>query len=892
MKHTIYVSGRVTKNTKRICIRLLKRRGSRYYITTFVTPNKKGKFSVKISTAKNSKKTPVIQNNRGRVAGAKDCYSTCPGYKAVPTIGAGTYHLVISKATTKKAAKISGNSNWQGGTLGGNTRKWFAYKEVLMTVKKGHSNDPKVIKYPAVINNNRTLHKKCDKNAYASRTNPGSTERYLDEYMKDMGYIFKDPKTGISSPMKKSQVNYIKRLAAKVTFGCNTDYKKMQAIYKYVATNVYYDWHAFVTHKYQYANPYLNLYHLNNKQSSGPNYRNGRVATTCQGYAAMVIAMARCLDIPARYAYGCHVTLTGKTWMDMKGSDVSKRNHWWAEAYVDGRWILIDGNPGSYNKWFRSSFVDPGFWSYGGLGNYSAFDPSDEQLSASYIYTKIYPGSKEGRFASDYSETKQLRAFLETVSNNVKNGSRLNASYKTNMRSTWGDGNNKNFSTDGYGHIKKIQWPGHKLSGLLNLDDYDQLEYVSIYNNRLNAIQLDQCSSLRYLAANNNRITEFDSSDSHRLSTIHLLNNKLTSAYFMHRTKKISIHTEPEDARVSFSMSYDKKASRPLCIKANAVRGYKYKGIYTSSGKKISSKESCSFIPSSGKYVVKYERIDASNIKLNRTEKTLAVGRSTTLKATLTGPEGFYDQGVTWESSDNNVATVTSKGVVKGIAAGQTTITATEKDGSQTATCLVTVTEPVVVDEEARTVTLKGIVNADAFTTPTMHYLVTANLAASKENPVITGLNDRINLAMALDSLGATAWNDNPGTVLDKDETIAAVKDYKGTDANYSKLNITISWEGHEAVALQDTLTNEDGTAYEGTIVYSNTAAVQKANPSGCEICTTSCSKAICSSENVPFGRLTLARTDKLPKAGTIVTITISIEENEKDRSDEASVPF
>ena len=118
--------------------------------------------------------------------------------------------------------------------------------------------------------------------------------------------------------MTASRVNYITKLAKKVTSGYSSDYKKMQAIYKYVATNFYYDRYAYSQGKYEYANPYLNLYHFNNKSSSGANYKNGKVATTCQGYAAMVIAMARSLDIPARYVYGNHITLTGTIWADKR----------------------------------------------------------------------------------------------------------------------------------------------------------------------------------------------------------------------------------------------------------------------------------------------------------------------------------------------------------------------------------------------------------------------------------------------------------------------------------------------------------------------------------------------------------------------------------------------
>ncbi|MDO5590146.1 MAG: rhodanese-like domain-containing protein [Lachnospiraceae bacterium] len=269
--------------------------------------------------------------------------------------------------------------------------------------------------------------------------------------------------------------------------------------------------------------------------------------------------------------------------------------------------------------------------------------------------------------------------------------------------------------------------------------------------------------------------------------------------------------------------------------------------------------------------------LKATSVKLNTTAKTVAAGKSTTLKATVKGATGFYNQGVTWKSSNTKVATVSSKGVVKAVAAGQAKITATEKGGVKKATCLVTVTEPVKVDTQAGTVTVKGIVNASAFKTPTMHYLVTANLGASKGNPVFTGLNDRIDLANALDSLNAVAWNNNPKTTLKNGETIAAVKNKKGTNANYSKLNVSVSWAGH-TVSMQDTLKNKDGSAYKGTIIYSNTAAVQKAIPSGCEICTTSCYAGICTSDDVAFGKQTLAKSDKLPKAGTVVTITIGVD--------------
>lgn len=269
--------------------------------------------------------------------------------------------------------------------------------------------------------------------------------------------------------------------------------------------------------------------------------------------------------------------------------------------------------------------------------------------------------------------------------------------------------------------------------------------------------------------------------------------------------------------------------------------------------------------------------LKASSVTMSKKTTAIASGKITTLKATVKGSTGFYNQGVTWKSSNTKVATVTSKGVVKGIAAGQATITATEKGGSKKATCTVYVTEPVKVDKDAGTVTVKGVLNSAALKTATMHYLVTANMDAVKYKPLFIGLNDRIDLANALDSLGATPWNTDPTTRLENGDTI---KGTKATNANYTKLNVKVSWPGHAAVAMKDTIKNKDKSAYAGNIVYANSGAVQKKLTTGCEICSTGCYAGICASDNVAFnaGKETIANTANLPKAGTVVTITIAVD--------------
>lgn len=82
--------------------------------------------------------------------------------------------------------------------------------------------------------------------------------------------------------------------------------------------------------------------------------------------------------------------------------------------------------------------------------------------------------------------------------------------------------------------------------------------------------------------------------------------------------------------------------------------------------------------------------IPVESITLNKTELSLVKGATETLTATVS-PENATDKTVTWESSDEAVATV-KDGVVTAVAAGNAKITA--KAGDKTATCAVTVTNP------------------------------------------------------------------------------------------------------------------------------------------------------------------------------------------------------
>ncbi len=78
-----------------------------------------------------------------------------------------------------------------------------------------------------------------------------------------------------------------------------------------------------------------------------------------------------------------------------------------------------------------------------------------------------------------------------------------------------------------------------------------------------------------------------------------------------------------------------------------------------------------------------------TGVTLDKTEATLKVGDSLTLKATVV-PDDTTDKTVVWSSSDPSVAKVDENGKVTAVAAGKATITATV--GGVSATCEVEVT--------------------------------------------------------------------------------------------------------------------------------------------------------------------------------------------------------
>ena len=273
---------------------------------------------------------------------------------------------------------------------------------------------------------------------------------------------------------------------------------------------------------------------------------------------------------------------------------------------------------------------------------------------------------------------------------------------------------------------------------------------------------------------------------------------------------------------------------------------------------------------------IKVKDLKAKSVTMSKKSAILFPNDKTTLKATVKGSAGFYNQGVTWKSSNTSVATVTSKGIVTAKKAGKATITATEKGGSKKATCAVTVSG-IKVDKANKSVSVTATVNNTE--TKSMHYVVTKNAGASKDNPYFVTDATPAELNAALGKISAKAWNTNPNFKTDAkvaqagNKTIDELAQSGIGNKNYTKLDITIK-NGDQDIKMVNTLTGaKDNDNF--SMIYSNVANNHNAG-SGCLTCNTSCYAGVVTNEFKTWAEPFVPQN--MPAKGTTVTITYTAQ--------------
>ena len=276
--------------------------------------------------------------------------------------------------------------------------------------------------------------------------------------------------------------------------------------------------------------------------------------------------------------------------------------------------------------------------------------------------------------------------------------------------------------------------------------------------------------------------------------------------------------------------------------------------------------------------------LKAKSVTMSTKSANMYTGQKSALKATVKGQTGFYNQGVSWKSSNTKIATVDSKGNVTAKAAGKATITATEKGGSKKATCAVNVVDvagKVTADENAKTVTVEATVLNP--TSKTMHYLVSTKGSMAGQSMMVTTATPA-EVSEALNKISAKAWNEK--TTLDPNKadkegfcntgkrTIADL----ATDGvgnkywDYTRLDVTVKY-GDKSYTMQETL--QDAKVDDNfSMVYANVANNQN-TAFGCITCNSGCYSGVVANELRLMGQGYVPQN--LPAVGTKVSVTYSI---------------
>lgn len=93
-------------------------------------------------------------------------------------------------------------------------------------------------------------------------------------------------------------------------------------------------------------------------------------------------------------------------------------------------------------------------------------------------------------------------------------------------------------------------------------------------------------------------------------------------------------------------------------------------------------------------HFAKEDDIAIETISLNKSTLDMYIGDTENLVATIS-PTNATNQNKIWQSSDTNVADVSQEGVITAVSTGSAVITVTTEDGVHTASCTVTVVEPI-----------------------------------------------------------------------------------------------------------------------------------------------------------------------------------------------------
>ena len=239
----------------------------------------------------------------------------------------------------------------------------------------------------------------------------------------------------------KSDNKEIIDLAESITKNITKGYDKVKAIHDWVANNIWYDLDASEVTGLQdidiFHNARFGLSVLKNKRG------------VCGGYTNLTVALLRAVGIPAKriegYAYMPNsAQFNPEIFYDLQNI---KANHAWCEAFIDGRWIIIDITWDSKNRY------KDGKYSEATSSTDKYFDISVEDISVSHKYINYEFKLKD----FDLSGVKKI-----TIPKSVKNIDNWAFNEHTNLTAVTMHDNITSIGTSafrGCGNLKDITIP-------------------------------------------------------------------------------------------------------------------------------------------------------------------------------------------------------------------------------------------------------------------------------------------------------------------------------------------------------------------------------------------------------------------------------------------------
>lgn len=251
-----------------------------------------------------------------------------------------------------------------------------------------HKDKPQMKGIPIQVNENGAFIKEyssiIQENQQIRSADTSFTKCYLDTSMADMSYEVRNGAKWTSNAKKKltaGEVKALKSFSDMIVKGADTKYEKLMKIHDYIAEHVYYDRPLFERKTSKGTLSPYDLYKQIKNESSSK-----KAKTVCNGYSALFASLARAQKIPCRTVSGHSISIPGNTWETE--ANITKQDHVWNEAYVDGKWIIVDVTRDCSNVYQKNDTYPNGAYlaPEHKILRYSGFDPSAQAHAVNHLY--------------------------------------------------------------------------------------------------------------------------------------------------------------------------------------------------------------------------------------------------------------------------------------------------------------------------------------------------------------------------------------------------------------------------------------------------------------------------------------------------------------------------